>query len=839
MLYEFPIKYYEDNLIFTDNGCWACYELVGYDYDNRSVSEKLKILRDFSNFIGDVVSEMKIHVIPARQEYADDMRNLYKRMPDNDPLKKVAKQYAEEHIKYLEAKNVRKIYYDENGNKRKVLSDNNDDFRFYFEVKLEELNEKDYIKKIKDALEYLIVEPKRAINSFLGIEEQRIIDSKIRAFKKASNQYFETQSQRVAIRQIDDKIIQWLYRRINYRGLASRVGITNFVPKGNKILTETGEMAIEPVPEEISCLFKGKIKQKDRYLEVTTDAGTSYQTFLSLCERPTMSFPGSEFVFMLQKINANVEACIHITMLDKLTSEKAVLAFRKKISSEIENANEGNIRIDDNTREAIVEVEHMGEEVRVKKALAKVSVTFVVASDTLEDMENMATQITNIYKDNEIIFQRSVADQYKLYLECIPGANRYTEDYTRINSIESIAGMGIGATSLLGDQFGPYIGTTGSMQKKVFLDMSRAPLENKSASATFYGDLGYGKSFNANLLLLLQVIYGGYALIFDPKSERSEWGNKLPFLKNLITITNLSADNKFKGMLDPFIIYSGDKDVEEACSLAQGIVAELCKLNPKDEEYIALKEALVSIKSRQNRSMTLLTEILEKAAENSNDEFSKAYSKLARTLKTLKDIGMTKLLFGEGHEKALNFDNRINILQISNLKMPSEETPKEDYSDEEVTSSVLMMVMSHFAKKFAQSYPNKFKVILFDESWFLKGTAEGLKLYEFLTRMGRSLFCACIFNGHSVLDIPSEKIQNTISYKFCFHTDEAKEAERMCNYLKIDPSKENIDHIMQLQNRECMFRDLDGRVGKLKFDAVFGNVIDCFSTTPITDEAVL
>ena len=193
-----------------------------------------------------------------------------------------------------------------------------------------------------------------------------------------------------------------------------------------------------------------------------------------------MSFPGSEFVFMLQKINANVEACIHITMLDKLTSEKAVLAFRKKISSEIENANEGNIRIDDNTREAIVEVEHMGEEVRVKKALAKVSVTFVVASDTLEDMENMATQITNIYKDNEIIFQRSVADQYKLYLECIPGANRYTEDYTRINSIESIAGMGIGATSLLGDQFGPYIGTTGSMQKKVFLDMSRDPLREKN-----------------------------------------------------------------------------------------------------------------------------------------------------------------------------------------------------------------------------------------------------------------------------------------------------------------------------------------------------------------------
>ena len=118
----------------------------------------------------------------------------------------------------------------------------------------------------------------------------------------------------------------------------------------------------------------------------------------------------------------------------------------------------------------------------------------------------------------------------------------------------------------------------------------------------------------------------------------------------------------------------------------------------------------------------------------------------------------------------------------------------------------------------------------------LKNSVEGNKLYSFLTRMGRSLFTGCIFNGHSVLDIPSEQVKNTISYKFCFRTNEVEEAKRMCEYLKIDVSEENINTILKLKNGECLFSDLDGRVGLIKFDPVFKEIIDAFNTTPKTKE---
>lgn len=103
--------------------------------------------------------------------------------------------------------------------------------------------------------------------------------------------------------------------------------------------------------------------------------------------------------------------------------------------------------------------------------------------------------------------------------------------------------------------------------------------------------------------------------------------------------------------------------------------------------------------------------------------------------------------------------------------------------------------------------------------------------------MGRVLFTGCIFNGHSVLDIPSEEVKNTISYKLCFRTNEVEEAKRIYEYLKIDVSEENIKAILKLENGECLFSDLDGSVGLIKFNPFFQEIIDAFNTTPKTKES--
>lgn len=143
-----------------------------------------------------------------------------------------------------------------------------------------------------------------------------------------------------------------------------------------------------------------------------------------------------------------------------------------------------------------------------------------------------------------------------------------------------------------------------------------------------------------------------------------------------------------------------------------------------------------------------------------------------------------------------------------------------------------MMVLGNFAKQFALTQRDVFSLILFDESWALGKTTEGKKLYDFLSRMGRSLYTGCIFNGHSVLDIPSEGIKNTITYRACFHTSNKDEADRMLEYLGLEITPDNEALIMGLGNGQCLFRDVYGRIGVLSFDAVFQNFKDLFTTTP-------
>lgn len=818
-MYRCPINYYKDNLIFTDNGCWGAFEITGFDYENRSLDMKKTILSNLIRFIANINVEAKILIIPFTQDIKGNYEAIRGNLNTEDPLYEVATTYANMTEEYL----INDIKENSNTN----------DYRTYIITNLTTHEEEDIINKFKDVIDYLIKDPINAINNFLDLEKRIILDSRIKHFKKLCNNFFTEQNNRINLKFLEENEIQWLCKRVMFRGLNKDIKVNKkFKPFAEKVQDQKG---IKPLMTDVKNLFEGKIKQKSRYLEIEHgDSSKSYQTFLNLtCLPDEMAFPGCEYLFMLQDLNIQTEVCIHIDRLTEYDSKTILNNKKREIDSQIEHINEAGDEIPDDVLEAKAELMEFDGDIRNNRLpIVKTSITLCIASDNEEELEKRANFLKGIYEDNDFSIVRPLTDQYKLFMEFIPGARRYTNDFIMPLPVSTLAGAIIGATRELGDKTGFYIGTTGNLQKKVFINFARACLENKSASATFFGNLGYGKSFNANLLLILHVLNGAYGLIFDPKGERDHWEKSFPWLNGLISNIKLSNDDKYRGMLDPFNVYRDN--VDEACELALNIITELYKLSSKSNEgeFIALSEALQQIKQEDVKCMNKLVELLNNFPEA--DDLYKDAKNLARKLRLLKEVGMSKLLFGTGTEKALQLNNRLNILQIENLKLPSPSVKKEDYTQEETLSSVLIMIIGNFAKKFALQERNVFSTILFDESWFLGVTAEGKKLYDFLSRMGRSLFTGCMFNGHSVLDIPSEEIKNTISYKFCFHTDSHEEAKRMIQYMNMDVTEENINLIMSLENRQCLFQDLDKRVGVLTFDAVFQDLIDVFSTTPKT-----
>lgn len=58
------------------------------------------------------------------------------------------------------------------------------------------------------------------------------------------------------------------------------------------------------------------------------------------------------------------------------------------------------------------------------------------------------------------------------------------------------------------------------------------------------------------------MLFGGSAVIVDPKSERGNWKETLPEIAHEINIVNLTSESRNKGLLDPYVIMKNLKDAE-------------------------------------------------------------------------------------------------------------------------------------------------------------------------------------------------------------------------------------------------------------------------------------
>jgi len=836
-MYSFPIKYFERNLIFNDSNkeCWAMFKMEGFNYDYHSNKKKIALLNRLARFIANIGEEAKILIIPVAQDIDSHYKSLVDRLDKKDALYKAAQAHAYGTSKYLKDKIKKK--------------GNSNDYMVYVLTKLK--SSESIIKDLKDAFLYLIKSPLRTIEEFFSVDTKTILEREFKTFLSLTNEYLKSQSKRIRLKEADVYDTQWLIRRSTRRGLGEVKVRKNLRKNGDGSLIEipwtpfservikNGEYAVRAYEKDVLSLPEGVIDLSEkRTLKVIHDDGISYQAFLAITHIPDgIEFPGNEWLLVLQDYPIQTEVCIHINTIEHKESMRKIGGKKREIKGQIEHIIESEDEVPDDLLEAKQSADEMEAELKATRdPISRVSITLCLAADNKEELEESVDFIKEFYEDHYFMVERPLADQLKLFMEFIPGTGRYLNDYVLPLPPRTLAGSMFGATRMLGDNVGPYIATTGVLEKNVYLDMSRACRLNRSASAVFLGNLGMGKSFNANLLMYLQVLYGGKALVFDPKGERKKWLWTLPEFEGMINVIELSPSIEDKGKLDPFIIYKDD--MEEAGEIALNILAEIFKIDPKDDEYIAILEAINYTKKHERPCMSILADRLLNFPES--DEFYSVAKKVGRRIKLLREVGMAGLLFGNGDEEGLSFDKRINVLQIQNLKLPDREANKEDYSQEEIISTVLMIPIASFAKKFVLSPKDKniFKVILFDESWALSATKKGAELQNFFSRMGRSLYAGSILIGHSVNDLKGEGVQNAVSYKFCFMQDNTEEIKRVLKFLNLEVTEENIREVRSLKNRECLFQDLDGRVGKIKFDCVFEHLINAFNTTPVKEKVL-
>lgn len=849
-----PVDLVLGNLLFSPKPpgkvsrrrCWAGYELQPIHYDLIPADKALayhdqltEFLREFSD-----VKECHLMMAPVAVRAGNTQMELLKSLPGD--LYHEAEHYC---IQVAEALR----FFDD----QQVSH-----FRFYLFLRLP-----DPPLAYRSLAEW----GKAAVNDFrdfmetlAGIGRPEITEKQLEAWDLSEqlmrarlNIFSESSSLR--FRQLTTEETQYLVRAPFWRSTGVEPDFAaGWTPGGTFAPGPKGDLLISPDTKAMRRLYAGRIdhQEDEGYLKVTQlvegQPQTVYQAFLTIeqwCANP-IPLLGGEWAYLLQReIGPNPEEKdgsgaveLHIrwtsrdyeATLDDLASQKR----KQADTSEQEEEHSGGTSNDTmRSRSEAEEMEAYVKETRSPSLL--VSVVVAVSATSVKELRERIRKVQQVFNRLDIKTVQNGPDQFRHFVETIPGAKRLVDDYVHRLLPPALATCMLGATNRLLDPSGTYIGTD-DRGNPLWYDPTRAlAVLDTSGSVVAVGPMGKGKSLLMNFLSFLCVLLRGARLlaIDSAKPERSAWPDLLPYLGRFTRVVTLSSHEADRGKLDPYNIF---ENRSEATNHAVSQAAFLTQTKLQDVGYDVLLKAFTEVRDQhEHPCMMAAVEVLERLGRDPDYKYAQVSERLAERLRNISGMAYANLLFGSVGSTGIDTSNRITVLQLDRIVKPPEDKAVQDYTLDEYVSHAIMVAAVALASSFARSDRRQQKVILADEIRWFVNNPYGRDLIEQQTLVGRAMGTQVFLIGQNVSHIPKDLHQH-FTMRFAFGAAHEREAIATLEFLGAETTSENIDRLMRLNpgdvKGQCLVRDLMGNIGQAQIDLIFEDLVDAFNTKSLKAE---
>ena len=807
----FPIKYIDNNLVWNkDNEVFAYYELIPYNYSFLSAEQKFIVHDSFRQLIAQS-HEGKIHALQiATESSIRSMQEQSKKLVTGK-LKEVAYQKIDEQTEALVS----------------MIGDNQVDYRFFLGFKLMVTEEQLNLKNIKKSAWLTFTEFLHEVNHTLMNDFVSMPNDEINRYMKMEKLLENKISRRFKVRRLEINDFGYLMEHLYGRDGIAYEDYEYQLPKKNykkETLIKYYDL-IRPT----RCV----IEESQRYLRLEHEDKESYVSYFTVnAIVGELDFPSSEiFYFQQQQFTFPVDTSMNVEIVENRKALTTVRNKKKELKDLDNHAYQAGSETSSNVVDALDSVDELETDLdQSKESMYKLSYVIRVSAPDLDELKRRCDEVKDFYDDLNVKLVRPAGDMLGLHSEFFPASKRYINDYVQYVKSDFLAGLGFGATQQLGESTGIYMGYSVDTGRNVYLQPSLASqgvkgtVTNALASA-FVGSLGGGKSFCNNLLVYYSVLFGGQAVILDPKSERGNWKETLPEIAHEINIVNLTSDKGNAGLLDPFVIMKNVKDAE---SLAIDILTFLTGISSRDgEKFPVLRKAVRSVTQSDNRGLLHVIDELRR-------EDTPISRNIADHIESFTDYDFAHLLFSDGMvENAISLDNQLNIIQVADLVLPDKDTTFEEYTTIELLSVSMLIVISTFALDFIHSDRSIFKIVDLDEAWAFLNVAQGETLSNKLVRAGRAMQAGVYFVTQSAYDVSKESLKNNIGLKFAFRSTDINEIKQTLEFFGIDKDDENNQkRLRDLENGQCLLQDLYGRVGVVQIHPVFEELLHAFDTRP-------
>ena len=807
----FPIKYIDNNLVWNkDNEVFAYYELIPYNYSFLSAEQKFIVHDSFRQLIAQS-REGKIHALQiATESSIRSMQEQSKKLVTGK-LKEVAYQKIDEQTEALVS----------------MIGDNQVDYRFFLGFKLMVTEEQLNLKNIKKSAWLTFTDFLHEVNHTLMNDFVSMPNDEINRYMKMEKLLENKISRRFKVRRLEIHDFGYLMEHLYGRDGIAYEDYEYQLPK-KKLQKETLIKYYDLI-RPTRCV----IEESQRYLRLEHEDKESYVSYFTVnAIVGELDFPSSEiFYFQQQQFTFPVDTSMNVEIVENRKALTTVRNKKKELKDLDNHAYQAGSETSSNVVDALDSVDELETDLdQSKESMYKLSYVIRVSAPDLDELKRRCDEVKDFYDDLNVKLVRPAGDMLGLHSEFLPASKRYINDYVQYVKSDFLAGLGFGATQQLGETTGIYMGYSVDTGRNVYLQPSLASqgikgtVTNALASA-FVGSLGGGKSFCNNLLVYYSVLFGGQAVILDPKSERGNWKETLPEIAHEINIVNLTSDKDNAGLLDPFVIMKNVKDAE---SLAIDILTFLTGISSRDgEKFPVLRKAVRSVTQSDSRGLLHVIDELRR-------EDTPISRNIADHIDSFTDYDFAHLLFSDGTvENAISLDNQLNIIQVADLVLPDKDTTFEEYTTIELLSVSMLIVISTFALDFIHSDRSIFKIVDLDEAWAFLNVAQGETLSNKLVRAGRAMQAGVYFVTQSSGDVSKESLKNNIGLKFAFRSTDINEIKQTLEFFGIDKDDENNQkRLRDLENGQCLLQDLYGRVGVVQIHPVFEELLHAFDTRP-------
>ena len=807
----YPIRYIENNLVWNKDGeVFAYYELVPYNYSFLSPEQKYIVHDNFRQLIAQS-REGKFHALQIATESSVRATQEKSKRLVTGKLRDVAIEKIDQQTEALV----------------EMIGDNQVDYRFFLGFKLmvteQELNLSSMKKSAFMSFKEFLLEVNHTLmNDFVSMP-----NDEINRYMKMEKLLENKISRRFKVRRLDKNDFGYLIEHLYGRDGIAYEDYDYSLPK-KKLKKETLIKRYDLIRPS-RCL----IEESQRYLRLEHEDIESYVTYFTVnAIVGELDFPSSEiFYFQQQQFTFPIDTSMNVEIVGNKKALTTVRNKKKELKDLDNHAYQAGSETSSNVVDALDSVDELETDLdQSKESMYKLSYVIRVSAPDLDELKRRADEVKDFYDDLNVKLVRPAGDMLGLHSEFMPASKRYINDYVQYVKSDFLASLGFGATQMLGENEGIYIGYSVDTGRNVYLQPALASqgikgtVTNALASA-FVGSLGGGKSFCNNLIVYYAVLFGGQAVILDPKSERGNWKATLPEIADVINIVNLTSDEVNKGLLDPFVIMRNEKDAE---SLAIDTLTFLTGISSRDgEKFPVLRKAVRAVTQSETKGLLLVIDELRK-------EDTPISRNIADHIESFTDYDFAHLLFSDGKvEHAISLEKQLNIIQVADLVLPDKDTTFEEYTTIELLSVAMLIVISTFALDFIHSDRSIFKIVDLDEAWAFLNVAQGETLSNKLVRAGRAMNAGVYFVTQASGDVAKESLKNNIGLKFAFRSTDIAEIKQTLEFFGIDKEDENNQkRLRDLENGQCLLQDLYGRVSVVQIHPVFEELLTAFDTRP-------